>query len=236
MDLPGIHITDKHTFPPCHVREGHPIPRHDRYFTNGARICRCRACIYVVSIELGINKVATTPITVGRDLKMWPEKVGELLASMYMFGTLKHSQLYFMDHLDLSNPPNRVPNIENDTQWRWVLCSPCSRGWHPQAWLCYGPNKEWTPNDICMHDGHTHTLTFSPHNCHYTHALTILVSIPYLVHNIFNRRTKLEDATLVNKVPSPLSIIFNIRNPVSTQLDFSYPDSFPSPPPPPLLY
>ena len=45
----------------------------------------------VVSIELGINKVATTPITVGRDLKMWPEKVGELLASMYMFGTLKHS-------------------------------------------------------------------------------------------------------------------------------------------------
>ena len=42
------------------------------------------------SVELGINKQPTTPVTIGNKVKMWPEKVGELLASMYMFGTLNY--------------------------------------------------------------------------------------------------------------------------------------------------
>ena len=38
----------------------------------------------------GLSKQLTTPVTIGNKVKMWPEKVGELLASMYMFGTLNY--------------------------------------------------------------------------------------------------------------------------------------------------
>ena len=41
-------------------------------------------------IEVGIKKEATTPIVIGRSMKTWPEKLGELLASMYYFATCNY--------------------------------------------------------------------------------------------------------------------------------------------------
>ena len=44
----------------------------------------------ICCIEMGIAKVATCPISIALTRKVWPEKTGELLASMYFFGTLNY--------------------------------------------------------------------------------------------------------------------------------------------------
>ena len=41
-------------------------------------------------VELGIDRAATCTVTVAGQVKKWPEKIGELLASMYMFATLNY--------------------------------------------------------------------------------------------------------------------------------------------------
>ena len=47
------------------------------------------------SIEIGdLGKQKTTEVPIASELKRWPEKVGELMASMYLFGTLN-----FLNHL-----------------------------------------------------------------------------------------------------------------------------------------
>ena len=45
---------------------------------------------FICSVELGIQKDTTCPICIACEIKVWPEKVGELLASMYFFGTLNY--------------------------------------------------------------------------------------------------------------------------------------------------
>ena len=42
------------------------------------------------SVEVGCMKGIMYPITISCARKVWPEKVGELLASMYLFGTLNY--------------------------------------------------------------------------------------------------------------------------------------------------
>ena len=42
----------------------------------------------ICSVEVGISKGPTCPITISCARRVWPEKAGELLASMYLFGTL----------------------------------------------------------------------------------------------------------------------------------------------------
>ena len=44
----------------------------------------------VCSVEVGVDKEATCPVTIAGEVKVWPEKMGELLASMYFFGTLNY--------------------------------------------------------------------------------------------------------------------------------------------------
>ena len=41
-------------------------------------------------IEVGIGKGRTHAVHVGAAVKVWPQKLGELLASMFMFGTLRY--------------------------------------------------------------------------------------------------------------------------------------------------
>ena len=41
----------------------------------------------VCTIEVGISRVATSPITISCRLRKFPEKVGELLASTHLFAT-----------------------------------------------------------------------------------------------------------------------------------------------------
>ena len=45
---------------------------------------------YVCAVEVGIHKEVTFPITIACMLKRWPDKVGELLASTYIFVTLNY--------------------------------------------------------------------------------------------------------------------------------------------------
>ena len=40
--------------------------------------------------ECSVDKEATCPVTIAGEVRMWPEKMGELLASMYFFGTLNY--------------------------------------------------------------------------------------------------------------------------------------------------
>ena len=42
---------------------------------------------YVCAVEVGIHKEVTFPITIACTLKKWPDKVGELFASTYLFDT-----------------------------------------------------------------------------------------------------------------------------------------------------
>ena len=42
----------------------------------------------VCCVEVGIQKETTFPLAVGTMQKRWPQKVGELLASMHYYGTL----------------------------------------------------------------------------------------------------------------------------------------------------
>ncbi len=44
----------------------------------------------ICSVEVGCIKGSMCPITISCVRKVWPEKVGELLASMYQFGTLNY--------------------------------------------------------------------------------------------------------------------------------------------------
>ena len=47
------------------------------------------------SMEIGdLGKQKTTEVPIASELKRWPEEVGELMASMYLFGTLN-----FLNHL-----------------------------------------------------------------------------------------------------------------------------------------
>lgn len=65
--------------------------------------CVIHACkpSVVCSLEVGKDKNDTCPITISGKMKVWPEKVGELLASMYTFGTLN-----FLN--ELNDIPERV--------------------------------------------------------------------------------------------------------------------------------
>lgn len=45
---------------------------------------------YVCAVEVGIHKEVTFPITIACTLKRWSDKVGELLASTYLFDTLNY--------------------------------------------------------------------------------------------------------------------------------------------------
>ena len=44
----------------------------------------------ICSVEVGCLKGSMCPITISGARKVWPEKLGELLASMYLFGTLNY--------------------------------------------------------------------------------------------------------------------------------------------------
>ena len=59
---------------------------------------------FICSVELGIQKDTTCPITISYEVTIWPEKVGELLASMYFFGTLNYLN-------NLRNTANTPANI-----------------------------------------------------------------------------------------------------------------------------
>ena len=52
-------------------------------------LIRVQETTVVCSVEVGVYK-ATCPVTIAGEVKMWPEKMGELLASMYFFGTLNY--------------------------------------------------------------------------------------------------------------------------------------------------
>ena len=79
---------------------------------------------FICAVEVGISKMTTTPVTVGNELKMWPEKLGELLASMYMFGTLNYlnnlhkppESISWTAFGILALPSNRVYSLENGVQ------------------------------------------------------------------------------------------------------------------------
>ena len=44
----------------------------------------------IMCIEIGIAKGPTFPVSIGSHMRDWPQKVGELLASMYYFGTCQY--------------------------------------------------------------------------------------------------------------------------------------------------
>ena len=46
----------------------------------------------VCSVEVEVDKEATCPVTIAGEVKVWPEKMGELLASMYFFWNTQLSE------------------------------------------------------------------------------------------------------------------------------------------------
>ena len=46
-------------------------------------LIRVQETTVVCSVEVGVDKEATCPVTIAGEEKVWPEKMGELLASMY---------------------------------------------------------------------------------------------------------------------------------------------------------
>ena len=57
----------------------------------------------ICTVEVGLDKGPTHPITVACSLRRWPEKVGELLASTFAFGTLN-----YCNRLRATPPPEEV--------------------------------------------------------------------------------------------------------------------------------
>ena len=53
-------------------------------------LVRVQEMTKVCSVEVGTVKDGTCAVTVAGKVKVWPEKLGELLASMYFFGTLNY--------------------------------------------------------------------------------------------------------------------------------------------------
>ena len=51
----------------------------------------------VCCVEIGVGKPATCTISVDGVIRIWPKKIGELLASMHLFGVL-----------DYTNKPQKV--------------------------------------------------------------------------------------------------------------------------------
>ena len=77
------------------VKFVHPTPFHgmtDILLLGEKRIAlvRVQETTVVCSAEVGVNKEANCAITIAGEVKVWPEKMGELLASMHFFGTLNY--------------------------------------------------------------------------------------------------------------------------------------------------
>ena len=53
-------------------------------------LIRVQEMTVVCSVEVGTAKDGTCAVTIGGEVKRWPDKLGELLASMYFFGTLNY--------------------------------------------------------------------------------------------------------------------------------------------------
>ena len=64
-------------------------------------VCEPNICC----IEVGTVKTPTCSITIGGVVRKWPQKLGEVLASMYLFGALNYVN---------SPPKSRVRNADNE--------------------------------------------------------------------------------------------------------------------------
>ena len=56
-------------------------------------LIRVQSKIVVCSGEVGVDKEATSLVTIAGEVKVWPEKMGELLASMYSRICLERSTI-----------------------------------------------------------------------------------------------------------------------------------------------
>ena len=85
----------------CHGLLCSAVPWYDG--GSAAEIQIQDATSLICTVEVGLDKGPTHPITVACSLRRWPEKVGELLASMFAFGTLN-----YCNHLRATPPPEEV--------------------------------------------------------------------------------------------------------------------------------